>query len=100
MDSTTFTGCAGLTDYNMTSQHKYIDIIWGIDYLSSDSGPHFQGGIVTTAQDTVAVELQASDDVIIMASHHDGRVDRLVEPVVLDEILAHVRRLPGALAAW
>lgn len=69
------------------------------NYLSSDSGPHFQGRVVAATQNAIAVELQTSDDVVIMTSHHDWSVNRLVEPIILNKILAHVCRLPGALTA-
>ena len=36
---------------------------------------------------------------VIVTSHDDGRSHWLVQPVVLDEVLAHVGSLPGASAA-
>lgn len=64
--------------------------------LPSDSRPDLQRSIIRPAQNPIPVELEARDDVVIVASH-DGRMHhRLVQPVVLYEVLAHVGCLPRA----
>ncbi|GBP77471.1 hypothetical protein EVAR_56082_1 [Eumeta japonica] len=46
-----------------------------------------------------SAELQARDDVILVASHDDRLVDWLVEPIVFYQVLPHVCRIPRGGAA-
>lgn len=65
-------------------------------YLSRISGPQFQSGIITAAKDTVPLELEAGYNMVIMTSHHDRAQNRFGHPVVLNDSLTHVCRLPRA----
>lgn len=49
-------------------------------YLASGRGPDLQGGIIATAEDTVSVELQACDHVVVMAAQLQRPVYRFEEP--------------------